>query len=318
MPKSKPFEQARLTKPMKDNMSSTEDLYQNIDDFVSVTDYLNKTRSENDKSIEKKFDKQTKEESNNIKKAYFQGGGGANEPTPKKKKYKSDRALVMQPRFKEPLYHNYDLYETEGVDGPAKQGPGTGFYQNMDKYDSVSDFRSKKDKRNKGRFESKDMYKEDDGSLTYSEKKRKMIDRRAKLFYLFFKQAIDFAIDDQIKSDPILGDSGTVSDSVPIGGQLDEYLPEHDFEGKDPTSLNFGRDYTENEDDIHLDRIKKILESYKNNPITPKETDIFGLPQGVDPPEDLDNPDEPSNGNPGYGTTDSGNNTYDNMWFGVK
>ncbi len=45
------------------------------------------------------------------------------------------------------FYQNYDLYETEGVDGPAKQGPGAGFYQNMDKYKSVSDFVKKKRKR---------------------------------------------------------------------------------------------------------------------------------------------------------------------------
>lgn len=48
------------------------------------------------------------------------------------------------------FYKNYDLYETEGVDGPAKQGPGTGFYQNMNKYKSVSDFIRKKRKQ-KGR-----------------------------------------------------------------------------------------------------------------------------------------------------------------------
>jgi hypothetical protein len=48
------------------------------------------------------------------------------------------------------FYRNYDLYNTEGVDGPAKQGPGTGFYQNMNKYKSVSDFLRKKRKQ-KGR-----------------------------------------------------------------------------------------------------------------------------------------------------------------------
>lgn len=47
------------------------------------------------------------------------------------------------------LYKNYDLYETEGVDGPAKQGPGAGFYQNMHKYKSVTDFLAKKRKRKK-------------------------------------------------------------------------------------------------------------------------------------------------------------------------
>jgi len=42
------------------------------------------------------------------------------------------------------FYQNYDLYETEGVDGPPKGGPGTGFYSHMNKYKSVSDFRKKK------------------------------------------------------------------------------------------------------------------------------------------------------------------------------
>lgn len=42
------------------------------------------------------------------------------------------------------FYKNYDLYDTEGVDGPAKQGPGAGLYQNMEKYKSVADFRKKK------------------------------------------------------------------------------------------------------------------------------------------------------------------------------
>lgn len=45
------------------------------------------------------------------------------------------------------FYKNYDLYDTEGAGGPAKQGPGTGLYQNMDKYKSVSDFRRKKRKK---------------------------------------------------------------------------------------------------------------------------------------------------------------------------
>src|ERR1700690_127738 len=153
------------------------------------------------------------------KKSYFQG---TEEPTPKKKKYKSEKATTVQTRFKEPLYKNYDLYETEGVDGKAKQGPGAGLYQNLDKYKSVSDFLKKK-------------------------RKKKAARRRA-LLSILIKQRIVFPIDDQI-SDPFLGDSGTYSDSVPIGGQLDEYLPLNDFEGKDPTPLDFGRDYTEDDEE---------------------------------------------------------------------
>lgn len=46
-------------------------------------------------------------------------------------------------RFEEPLYRNYDLYET----GPGSLGPGAGLYQNMHKYKSVSDFLKKKRKK---------------------------------------------------------------------------------------------------------------------------------------------------------------------------
>lgn len=42
------------------------------------------------------------------------------------------------------LYQNYDLYASE-----KEQGPGAGLYQNMDKYDSVSDFIKRKRKRRK-------------------------------------------------------------------------------------------------------------------------------------------------------------------------
>lgn len=54
----------------------------------------------------------------------------------------------LYPR-KQVFFKNYDLYETEGVDGPAKEGPGTGFYQNMSRYKSVMDFRKKRQKSRK-------------------------------------------------------------------------------------------------------------------------------------------------------------------------
>ncbi|CAB4197086.1 hypothetical protein UFOVP1290_606 [uncultured Caudovirales phage] len=41
------------------------------------------------------------------KKAYFQG---TEEPSPKKKKYKSDPAIVVQPRFEEPFSINNGTY----------------------------------------------------------------------------------------------------------------------------------------------------------------------------------------------------------------
>lgn len=43
------------------------------------------------------------------------------------------------------FFKNYDLYDTEGVDGPAKQGPGTGLHSG--KYKSVTEFLNKKRKQ---------------------------------------------------------------------------------------------------------------------------------------------------------------------------
>ena len=42
------------------------------------------------------------------------------------------------------FFQNYDLYDV----GNPETSPGTGLYQNMDKYDSVEDFRNKKRKEN--------------------------------------------------------------------------------------------------------------------------------------------------------------------------
>jgi hypothetical protein len=248
--------------------------------------------------------------SNIIKQAYFQGGGGPNEPAPKKKKYKSERAIVVQPRFKEPFYRNYDLYDVPGVDGKAKHGPGAG-YHDITKYKSVKDFLTDKRKKLKDKYKADDSYIEDDGSLTKGEKKSKKIARRMALFSAIIKQAIDFSSDD-IGSDPILGDSGSYGDSIPIGGQLDEYLTMPDFEGKGPHELDIGRDYVEDDDIIeNIDLIQSLLDSLEET-ISAKEPDLYGLPDGISPKEDLDNPYDPDSE---YGTTDSGNTFYSKMWI---
>ena len=80
------------------------------------------------------------------KKSYYQG---TEEPPPGKKKYKSDPAIVIQPRFENFFPHNYDLYETEGVDGKAKHGPGAGWNSILNNYKSVKEFLDSKRKRNK-------------------------------------------------------------------------------------------------------------------------------------------------------------------------
>lgn len=162
--------------------------------------------------------------------AYFQGGGGVNEPTPGKKKYKSDPALVVQPRFEEPLYRNYDVYNV-----PGKYGPGAGWHD-MQKYKSVQEFLEAKRKKLKGKYVADDSWQLDDGKRT--KKNPNNVKARATLLSKIIKTAdhmmppkehgtsiydwknspyqgvpkapkrhdsnnIDFPIDDQIGSNPI-------------------------------------------------------------------------------------------------------------------
>jgi len=276
------------------------------------------------------------------KKAYFQGGGGVNQPTPKEKKYKSDPALVMQPRFKEPLFKNYDLYET-----PGEHTPGGGFYQNMDKYKSVKDFVDKKRKRNK--YKSDDSWQLDDGKRT---KENPNIKARASIFERIIKTArmpgmglyhslrrkfgptkrelqerldsmednnhIDFPIDEYFEKDQIDNGSGSSMENANLtGGYLDKYLPQDDFEGKPPTSLNFGRDYADPQKCGYCGE-KKIDVTFpcekcgKGGALVSEPHGLYGLPDGVDLPDgDLGNPTEI---NPDYGTTDSGRAMYEDKW----
>src|SRR5579885_2502864 len=122
------------------------------------------------------------------KKAYFQGGGGVNEPTPGKKKYPVEKAILVQPRFKEPFYRNYDLYDTEGVNGPAVHGPGSG-WNHMDEHESVKEFLEFRRKRLNGKYVADDMYIEDTPA-NYKERVKRM-EIRAKLFSQIIKTAGD-------------------------------------------------------------------------------------------------------------------------------
>ena len=116
------------------------------------------------------------------KKAYFQGGGGVNEPTPGKKKYKSDPALVVQPRFKEPFYRNYDLYTIPGME---EVGPGTGWH-GLQNYKSVQDFLKDRRKRLQPRYVADDSWQIDSG-----ERVKKNPDKKARMTILerIIKQA---------------------------------------------------------------------------------------------------------------------------------
>lgn len=287
--------------------------------------------------------------------AYFQGAGkgSVNEPTPKKKKYKSDPAIVNQTRFKEPFYQNYDLYPVPGMEDV---GPGVGWHS-MKKYKSISEFLEAKRKRMKDRYKADDSWILDSGEIT--KKNPNGVKARASLLSRIIKTAgdendgpnfdygkglyqnmdkydsvadfrenadkgpgaffasddndIDFKLDDQINTE-LAGPMGEVSeDDNPVGqanlsgGYLDEYLPEDDKEGKPPTALNFGRDYVEDQKSktLNKENIEKLLDKYGPH-------GQFGLPDGVDlPDEDLG---DPTNINPEYGTKGPNSLIYEDKW----
>ena len=279
------------------------------------------------------------------KKSYFQGGGGENEPTPGKKKYKSDPAILVQPRFEEPFYRNYDYLDTEGIDGEPQYGPGSGWNHIME-HKSIKDFLDFRRKRLKGKYVADDFWIEDNEANRKQRVEKMKV--RAGLLSGFIKQAqdendghnfdygaglymnmdkydsvedfrngdknsIDFAIDDQIKSAPIIGETGSYPASAQIGGYLDKYLPQNDFEGKSPDKLDFGRDYTEDDeasDTLDFSDLEGLIEKY----LTPAEDGTYGLPDGILPPEDKDPNATINHINPEAGQTDSGNTMYEDKW----
>jgi hypothetical protein len=307
------------------------------------------------------------------KKAYFQGGGGVNEPTPKEKKYKSDPAIVNQVRFKEPFYHNYDIYEIPGFE---HIGPGAGWHS-LQNYKSISDFLAARRERMKSKYRADDSWILDSGKKTKENpgikaranllsqiiktarmpgglfhklhqrfKDQNCVDENdgpnfdyGKEFYAnmdkyksvkdfeehadkgpvaFFADdnAIDFPIDEYIDPDISATEPTNVDGGNPagegnlIGGYLDEYLPENDFEGKMPTSLDFGRDYIEGNSDeksspVDLKSIENLLNKYLSH-------GLYGLPDGVDlPDEDLE---ESKDLNSDYGTRGPDSLIYEDKW----
>lgn len=396
------------------------------------------------------------------------GGGGVNEPTPGKKKYKSDTAIVVQPRFVEPFYRNYDLYDVEGVDGPAKHGSGSG-WSHMNEHKSVKDFLEFRRKRLQGKYVAEDSWIEDtsanrkervekmkirasllsklvktatkkckDSDVVYTDSRDAYIcgnclhmsencfgtpkltakelhagknhnpdridwrdgsDRENDPNYQKWKKAvaadnndgpnfdygkglysnmgkyksvkdfeehddkgsgalmvddnadhmlppkehgtkiydwknslyqgkpkapkrydsnnIDFPIDDQIGSDPIVGNSGSsYVDSIPISYQ-ENYTAEPDQDGKGEATLDFGYDLTNEDVPVGRsdpDKLNKIdLDKLEKKYLTPAETDIYGLPDGVSPEgKDADQTIETEN--PEFGIPDSGRQMYEDKW----
>lgn len=160
---------------------------------------------------------------------------------------------------------------------------GKGLYQEMSdgKIDSVEDFREEGN--------------HSPGAIMNLKKKKDV-------------NHIDFPIDDQIKSSPIM------VENEPYGGLVGEgpYFPENDFEGKTPEELDFGRDYTEDSefpDNLNEDDLEELSKKY----LSPAETGILGLPDGVNQ-EGHDAGQTNNNKNPYYGISDEGRQMYEDKW----
>ena len=308
------------------------------------------------------------------KKAYFQGGGGVNEPTPGEKKYKSDPALVIQPRFEEPLYYNYDLYNV-----PGQYGPGAGWHD-MQKYKSVQEFLEAKRKRLEDKYVADDSWQVDSGERV---KKNPNRQARMAIFEKIIKEAqymlppkehgthiydwknspyqgtpkipkqlkknikkhkhnaddndIDFPIDDLINHDSMVypiedeyeirREKGDKYQFPSEGSSLDpenlnismttpqiagehSYLPDTDFAGRSDEALNFGRDY---DNEAEMPNNEK-LNDLENKYLQPSETNLFGLPDGIEPESDLDAEQTEQVEQPYTGTSDIGTQMYEDKW----
>jgi hypothetical protein len=193
---------------------------------------------------------------------------------------------------------------------------GTGLYENLDKYDSVEDFREHKPE-SRGAFFADDnedhmMPPKEHGTSIY-DWKNSPYQGTPKAPKKHDSNNIDFPIDERVS--PIEGDSGSpYVDSIPISYQ-ENYTAEPDQDGKSEEALDFGEDLTNDEapvgraspdSDIDLD---KLEEKY----LTPAETEIYGLPDGVEP-EAKDADQTISTENPDYGITDSGRQMYEDKW----
>jgi hypothetical protein len=237
-----------------------------------------------------------------LKKAYFQGGGGVNQPEPKKKKYKVEPKILDQARFKEPFYHNYDAYEVEGVSGEPKLGPGAGWHH-MDKYDSIADFLKDKRKHMKNKYVAEDFYVEDN-SKNYKERVKKM-KTRASIFNKIVKIALDFQLDEYSSPETYSGDGGLVGANI-VGG-LSSRTPENDPDNKSKDALNFAQNLDDGSDPENLNNIEEMFAI-----LQPSSHGTFGLPDGVDmPDEDL----MPNNiSNPNFGIQESESVMFEDKW----
>lgn len=172
------------------------------------------------------------------------------------------------------LYKNYDLYDI------GQKRPPVSFYNEMYKFKSVEEF-LKKQKRKKNK------------------NKKKKIERRKRAFLIIASMDnnhIDFPLDDQ--TTPILEPTESLQGANAIG-VVDPYTPGNDFDDKNISNLNYGRDYP-----------KEIIYELYDEPLAPSDYSPYGLPEGIDREEGgADTILDAQR----YGNTSSGNTAYSNI-----
>lgn len=174
------------------------------------------------------------------------------------------------------LYKNLDTYRT-----PEGGGPGISFYQELYKFKSVQDYLNSKKKK---------------------KRKKKL---RKKAFYVI---AMGENFDSQVTPIPYGSEEnvGPIGAANQIGGFTDQITQEKDSENRQPMAdLDYEREREKRES---IDSSEE--QSSDDSVISPAESPPFGLPTTIDP-EDIDQPYT----NKGYGTTDSGNKSYNGVPF---
>ena len=113
------------------------------------------------------------------------------------------------------------------------------------------------------------------------------------------------------------GDTGTTDfssymNSNDIAGEH-SYLPEKDLMDRGGDALNFGQDL-DDEQGPARGLEDHIFEKLFNKYLGPSQTELFGLPDGIDPDSDLDAEQTEQVENPFTGTSDIGTNIYEDKW----
>lgn len=142
------------------------------------------------------------------------------------------------------FFQNYDLYDT------GDPSPGTGFYQHMNEYKSVTDFRNKK-RKEKIRKRRKAMFEAimvSTASEEFHSKKDKLqhIHKMLTEFTKLISKVNEKLEDDNEVEDPTEFTTTPIpwSPAAPGGTQLglmDGLYPKEDMDGNPPSDLYYGR-----------------------------------------------------------------------------